>query len=108
MPPPGGMRAGAGGAVRSVVGGGPRPVIGAGRALAAPRSRDVGGAGVGRRGGRRCNNQPDKRRKSRGTRGDGATRGGGAGRGLDGVRRGNATTSQTRGMRAAEQETRAR
>ena len=96
------------GEVRSVVEGGPRPAIGAGHALAAPCLWGVGGAGVGRRGGRRCNNHPDKRHKSGGTRGDGATRGGGTGRGCDGVRRGNATTSRTRGARAAEREATAR
>ncbi len=54
----------------------------------------------------RCNNQPDKRRESGGMRGNGATRG--AGRGHGGMKRGNATTSQTRGAREAEQEVMAR
>ena len=49
-----------------------------------------------------CDNQPYKRRKSGGMRGDGATRG--AGRGRGGMKRGDATTSRTRGARVAEQE----
>jgi hypothetical protein len=43
-------------------------------------------------------------RESGGTSGGGLTRGGGAGRGRDGVRRADTTTSQIRGARAAEQE----
>ncbi len=51
----------------------------------------------------RCDNQPDKRGKSGGTRGNGATRG--AGRGRGGVKRGNnTTTNPTRGGRMAKQE----
>ncbi len=66
--------------------------------VAAPS--DLPPDGTRRREENQCNNQPDKRRESGGTRGNGATRG--AGRGRGGVRRGNATTSRTRGAREAE------
>ena len=46
--------------------------------------------------------KPDKRRESDRTRGDGTARG--AGRGRDGMRRGNAITSRTRDLRAEEGE----
>ena len=58
--------------------------------------------GTRRREERQCNNQPDKKGESGRTRGDGTARGGGTGRGHKGVRRGNTTTSQTRGARAEE------
>ena len=60
--------------------------------------------GTQRREERKCNNQPDKRRKSSRMRGNGAVRGRGAGRGCDGVRRGDATTCWARGAGAEEQE----
>ena len=69
-----------------------------------------GGATTSRTRGARAeerqhNNQPNKRLESGRTRGDGAAKGGGAGRGGDSIRRGNATASQTRGVRAEERET---
>jgi hypothetical protein len=70
---------------------------------------------------RQCNNQPNKRRKSGRTRGNGAARGEGGGpkwsaalaqssrqwsrqMGHSGVRRIDATTKRTRGTRVEEQE----
>ena len=51
-----------------------------------------------------CNNQPDKKRKSGGMRGNVATRGRDSGRGRGGMRIIDATTSRTRGARAEERE----
>jgi hypothetical protein len=76
--------------------------------MLAPCLWGVCGAGVGGRGGRQCDNHSDKRHKSGKTRGNSATRGKGTRKGRDGVRRGNTTTSRTKGPRAAEQEVMAR